>query len=209
MERSELMRILIGTDTKRGQQKEVGPSEIGGCARKVWHKINGTPKENETLRMAAAYGTAIHSWIESRFDIDDPFQTKFMREVEVSHDGLMGHVDCYDIANEEVIDWKSTTKKNARYFPSDQQITQVQIYGYLMRANLHPVQTVTLVSFLRDGNENDIRFHSEPYSESVALAGVQWLRDVEAMTEPPAPGKHPKFCKDYCEFFGSACGGKS
>ena len=128
-------------------------------------------------------------------------------ELEVEADGLMGHVDCYDKEEKSVMDWKTTTKKNMSKFPTDQQKMQVQLYGYLLTCNGYEVDTVTLVAIPRDGNELDIRQHSEPYDESVALSGLEWLHNVRHMQEPPAPEKHKRFCQDYCGFFGSVCEG--
>jgi len=44
-------------------------------------------------------------------------------------------------------------------------------------------------------------YHSEPYDESVALAGLAWLKEVEGMTEAPAPEKDAFFCQHYCNFY--------
>jgi hypothetical protein len=57
------------------------------------------------------------------------------------------------------------------------------------------------VAIVRDGNETDIRQHSEPYDEEIALGGIAWLAAVEASQTPPEPEKHRIFCRDYCEFF--------
>ena len=132
MEISEVLAIIGGSKTARDFQKEVGPSEVGGCRRKVWHRLQGTEPMNETYRLAAWMGTAIHKGIERAFDVADPFSERYLRETEVAHDGLMGHVDCYDKETRTLIDWKTTSKKNLRYFPSQQQRTQVHLYGLLM-----------------------------------------------------------------------------
>ena len=207
MQTSDIVKMLVGGRTKRDRQVNVGPSEIGGCRRRVWHRIREDEETNETLRLASWMGTAIHAAIEKRLRVQDPFQERYLIEVEVEADGLMGHVDCYDKSEREVMDWKTTTKKNLSKFPTDQQRTQVQLYGYLLTCNGYEVEKVTLVAIARDGSELDIRQHTEPYDEAIALAGLDWLHDVRHMTEPPAPEKHKRFCMDYCGFFGSACEG--
>ena len=139
MEISEVLEIIGRAKTARDHQVEVGPSEIGGCRRKVWHRLQQTPALNETFGLAAWMGTAIHKAIERAFDVADPFSERYLREVEVSRDGLMGHVDLYDMEARTVTDWKTTTKKNLRYFPSQQQRTQLHLYGYLLSQNGYPV----------------------------------------------------------------------
>lgn len=202
MNRDEILQLILGGESKRSAQKQIGPSQIGGCQRKAWSQINNMPKTNpDTLRLAAWMGTAIHKAIEHRFTDVDPFMQRYLREVEVEYDGLMGHVDCYDKVDQEVIDWKTTTKRYLSGFPSDQQIMQVQLYGWLLSANGYPVQTVTLVGIARDGNETHVVQKSLPYDPAVAATGIAWLRETEQMTEPPEPGKHVRFCKDYCSYY--------
>jgi len=193
----EVRGLLLSSRTKRDKQREIGPSEIGGCRRKVWHRIEGTPATNTgTLRLASSLGTAIHSWIEDRLYTDD----RYLLEVSVTRDGLKGHVDCFDTERLEVIDWKTIKLSGVPYFPSKQQRWQVQVYGWLMSLE-REVKTVCLVGIPRDGTDRDIVTHVEPYSEAVALEALGWLEDIRGREEAPRPEKPKKFCKDYCEFF--------
>ena len=202
MEIETLLKTVLGNSTKRDRQVNIGPSEIGGCRRRVWHRLNQTPVTNEdTLKLASWMGTAIHAAIEQDFENRDPFESRWLREIEVEHNGMMGHVDCYDIDEREVIDWKTTTKKNMSKFPSTQQRTQVHLYGYLMKANGFDVENVTLVAIARDGNERDIKIHTEPYNENYATSGLQWLADIREMATAPAPSENHRFCRDYCPFY--------
>lgn len=202
MERDFVLQLINGARSKRSRQRAVGPSEIGGCRRRVWHRLQGTPPTNpETLGMAAWMGTAIHAAIEKRIQRHDPFQQRFLLEVEVEHGGLKGHVDCYDIENREVIDWKTTTKRGLSDFPSEQQVWQVQVYGWLLTANGREVQDVTLIGIPRDGNETHIKIYTEPYDPAKAQEAIAWLTDVQGRTEPPNPEKPARFCRDYCQFY--------
>lgn len=203
MNEETLFKILMGNQSKRDKQTNIGPSEIGGCSRKVWHRIQGTPVTNtETLRLAAWMGTAIHAGIEKEFDKTDPFQIRYIRELEVSFNGTTGHVDCYDVVEKRVIDWKTTTKKNRAKFPTAQQRMQVQVYGYLLSNTGHDVEIVSLVAICRDGNENDVVIHTEPYDEKVALQGFAWVQSIRDMSEPPPPEMPARvFCSNYCQFY--------
>jgi hypothetical protein len=62
MEKDFVLSLMSNKRSARSLQKAVGPSEIGGCRRQVWHRVNSTPVTNvDTLEMAAWMGTAIHT----------------------------------------------------------------------------------------------------------------------------------------------------
>lgn len=195
-----LSKIFDTSESERSLQREVGPSEIGGCRRKVWHRLQGTAPINSTLGAAAFMGTAIHEKIERR--CSELADNSYLIETEVEYRGLKGHVDLYDTVNREVIDWKTITLKKARWFPSDQQWQQVHLYGLLLTENGYPVDTVTLVGIPRDGNERDVLVESRPWDRSVAESGLDWLQEVRESVMPPAPERPVSFCRDYCQFYG-------
>lgn len=193
----EVRELLLSGKTERDRQKEIGASEIGGCRRKVWHRIEGTPVTNPgTLSLAAKLGTAIHSWIENHL----ADQERFLLEIPVERDGIKGHVDCFDQDRWQVIDWKTIKLSGVPYFPSKQQRWQVQIYGWLLSA-LRPVDSVCLVGIPRDGTDRDIVTHVEPYDEAIALEALAWLDDVRERVDPPKPEKRVGFCRDYCQYY--------
>jgi len=194
----EVRGLLFQEVSKRSKQTAVGPSEIGGCRRRVWEKLHGTPVTNPgTLSMAANIGTAFHTWIESRL-AGNP---RFLLEQKRERDGIRGTVDCFDLERNEVIDWKTTKLSGIPYFPSRQQRWQVQIYGWLLSVD-HPVESVCLVAFPKDGSDLDIVTHEEPFDESVALEGLAWLEDVRGRVDAPRPEKPGrKFCRYYCGYW--------
>jgi hypothetical protein len=212
---NELIKAITTTSkgSSRSQQKKVGPSEIGGCRKKVWLKLQGVEQVNtDTLRLASIMGTAIHTYIQEAFERQDPFNERYILEGEFESGDLMGHVDMYDIEKKEIVDWKTTKKTNLTYFPSKQQRWQVQVYGWLVSQNGKPVENVTLVAIPRDGDERDIVYHTEPYDEAIALEALKWLSEVKEMTEAPAPEKDAFFCKSYCGYYDATglkgCSGK-
>lgn len=187
----------------RSLQTRIGPSEIGGCTRRMWHKIQGTNYTNEdTLRLSAIMGTAIHAMIEDVFKGDD----RYIIEVEVESDGIMGHIDLIDTETNTIWDWKTTTKNSLSYFGSSQQKSQVHLYGYLANKNGIKIENVGLVAIARDGNETDIKEILEPYNEAIALNAIAKYKKTLALTEAPAPEKDASFCANYCPYFG-ACPG--
>lgn len=209
-----LLHVLHSKDASRDRstQTEVGPSEIGGCRRKVWYRLNAQPATNENQsKLAAIMGTAIHAAIEEAIGAIDPEGKEYLVETEVAFGGMKAHVDLFVPSTGAVIDWKTSKVKNMSYFPSNQQRWQVQIYGYLLSKNGYEVKTVNLVAIARDGNEKDVKVHTEPYDETMALAALSWLENVKASKELPAPEKDASFCKDYCQYYDASeemgCGG--
>ena len=202
-----LLHVLHAQDASRdrSQQIEVGPSEIGGCRRKVWYRLNAQPHTNENQsKLAAIMGTAIHTAIEEAIGALDPEGKEYLVETEVSFGDMKAHVDLYVPSTGAVIDWKTSKVKNLGYFPSNQQRWQVQLYGYLLSKKGYNVKTVNLVAIARDGNEKDIKVHTEPYDETMAMAALSWLANVKASETLPEPEKDESFCKDYCQYYDAS-----
>ena len=209
-----LLHVLHSKDASRDRsmQTEVGPSEIGGCKRKVWYRLNAQPHTNENQsKLAAIMGTAIHAAIEEAIGAIDPEGKEYLVETEVAYGDMKAHVDLFVPSSGAVIDWKTSKIKNLGYFPSNQQRWQVQLYGYLLSKNGYEVKTVNLVAIARDGSEKDIKVHTEPYDEVMALTALSWLANVKASTVLPEPEKDQSFCKDYCQYYDETeqmgCGG--
>ena len=202
-----LLHVLHSQDASRDRstQTEVGPSEIGGCRRKVWYRLNEQPHTNENQsKLAAIMGTAIHATIEEAITKLDPEAKDYLVETEVSYDGMKAHVDLFVPSTGAVIDWKTSKIKNLGYFPSNQQRWQVQLYGYLLSKNGYEVKTVNLVAIARDGEEKDVKVHSEPYDEAMAHAALLWLENVKASKELPPAEKDASFCKSYCQYYDAS-----
>lgn len=185
----------------RSTQVQIGPSELGGCRRKVWYRLNNQPETNENeLKLAAIMGTAIHSAIETAFAGNN----SIMLETTVEYNGMKAHVDAFLPDSGDVIDWKTVKAKNLSYFPSQQQRWQVQTYGYLIeKSGKGKVKTVNLVAIPRDGDERDIKVHSEPYDEKIALEALDWLAAIKDSAEAPAPERDESYCKFYCKYYDS------
>ena len=186
----------------RSTQVQIGPSELGGCRRKVWYRLNDQPETNDNeLKLAAIMGTAIHSAIESAFAGNN----SILLEQTVEYGGMKAHVDAFLPDTGDVIDWKTVKAKNLNYFPSQQQRWQVQVYGYLIeKSGKGKPRQVNLVAIPRDGDERDIKVHSEPYDESIALEALDWLAAIKESKEAPAPERDESYCKFYCKFYDAS-----
>lgn len=208
--RALLIRALTNHSNSRArtQQKELGPSSIGDCRRKVWHQIRGDEESNETEILPALLGTFIHEGIAKALAEDDsPFDTskQFLLEHETGYAGMPGHVDFYHKGFAVVCDWKSSTKAKLKDFPTVNNIWQVQNYGLMLAKEGYPVKKVAIVVIPRDGRMDQIASWVGDYDEAIALQGRDWVDDiitlVETGGEAPAPEKYRSYCQLYCEFF--------
>jgi len=198
-----LLTALHAKDAGRSRsvQVQIGPSEVGGCRRKVWYRLNDQPETNgNELKLAAIMGTAIHSEIEKALaDNKD-----VLVETEVEYDGMKAHIDCFIPSTGQVIDWKTSKVRNLSYFPSTQQRWQVQLYGYLLSKNGYQVNQVSLCAIARDGDERNVKVHSEDYDEAIALEALGWLAAVKEAKEAPDPEKDESYCQFYCKFYDAS-----
>lgn len=186
----------------RSQQTTLGASSVGGCKRQAWHIVRQTPKTNhDTESLAAIIGTSLHATIAEAMRNMDIFGDDFLIEQEFSTPDLKGHCDLFIKSSGLVIDWKTTTKRNATKFPTDQQRMQVQLYGYLIEEAGYTVKEVALVAIMRDGTMAHTKVHREPYDRNMALEGIQWVKDIQHMVNAPEPERPRNFCKDYCEWY--------
>jgi hypothetical protein len=200
-----LIEILRNKDAARSRstQKQVGPSELGGCRRKVWYRLNDQPETNENeLKLAAIMGTAIHAEIEKALAIADPTGEKYVVETEVEYNGMKAHIDLWIPETGDVVDWKTVKVKNLSYFPSQQQRWQVQVYGYLLeKSGKGKPRNVNLVAIARDGDERDVKVHTEIYDPKIAEEAMNWLSAIKESAEVPEPEKDENYCKFYCKYY--------
>jgi hypothetical protein len=203
-----LTKSLKGFDETRDRsmQIEIGPSSLGGCRRRVYHDLKQTSVTNpSTESLAAILGTFIHSGVEEAIRREDPFGDNYLTEIEVKSGDMKGHIDLYIKDEGLVVDWKTTKVKSLRYFPSEQQRWQVQVYGWLLAQNGYEVKEVSLVAIPRDGEMAEIRVHREAYDPQIASTALVWLDSIKEIvaTEAPAPAPEERvsFCSKYCNFY--------
>ena len=177
-----LIEILHAKENTRARsnQVQIGPSELGGCRRKVYYRLHDQhPTNDNEMKLAAIMGTAIHAAIENAIELADPEGKKYLVEQEVEYGDMKAHIDLWIPETGDVVDWKTVKKTNLSYFPSTQQRWQVQVYGYLLeKSGKGKPTTVNLVAIPRDGDERDIKVHSEPYDPAIAEEALNWLAAV-------------------------------
>jgi len=190
----------------RSTQVQIGPSELGGCRRKVWYRLNDQPETNDSeMKLAAIMGTAIHAHIEEALATADPTGKKYVVEQTVEYGEMKAHIDLWIPETGDVVDWKTVKKSNLSYFPSTQQRWQVQVYGYLLdKSGKGKPVNVNLVAIARDGDERDIKVHSEPYDPSIAEEALNWLSAIKESNEAPEPERDENYCKHYCKYYDAS-----
>lgn len=210
---SFFQEALSAQDNSRGRstQKHIGPSAIGGCTRAAWHILQGTPKINEnTETYNAMIGTFIHAGIANAITRLDPFGDNYLVEKPLvaplpSGIDLRGSVDLFVIDEGHVIDWKSVAKVDPKTFPSNQQWWQVMVYGWMLGQMGYDPKWVSLCAVPRNGKFRDVYSATRPYDEDTAYEALQWLSDVQMISDSNAPAPAPEktrwFCSNYCSFF--------
>lgn len=200
-----LVQILHAKENSRARsnQVQIGPSELGGCRRKVYYRLHDQhPTNDNEMKLAAIMGTAIHAAIENAIELADPDGKKYVVEQEVEWGDMKAHIDLWIPETGDVVDWKTVKKTNLSYFPSTQQRWQVQVYGYLLEKSGKGKPTqVNLVAIPRDGDERDIKVHSEPYDPTIAEEALNWLAAVKEATEAPEPERDENYCRFYCKYY--------
>ena len=215
MDKQTFLSVIIDADNDRDRSKqtEIGVSQLGGCKRQVWLQLQGTEATNETSRLAAWMGTAIHDAIERAFKrsikngTTHP-DTLLEKRFESANGLPPATIDFYDPVTKTITDWKTIKVSGIPYFGKLQQRYQVHTYAYIFTQHGYEVNFVQLFGIARDGTEKDLIDNwIEPYDESIALEALAWLAEVKSLTEAPAPERDAvTFCKDYCQFYG-ACSG--
>lgn len=124
--RDELLAIIQGgiDEHPRSAQVMPGPSEIGGCERKLAFKLAYGADGDGAGGWAAHKGTIMHAWLDSLFKRIDrvmpdgsPRFLSDMKLRQVSPHVNGGSLDLYDRLYKRVIDWKvpgDGTMKKAR-----------------------------------------------------------------------------------------------
>lgn len=202
MYRDELLAIMQAEIDKhpRSSQVEIGPSEVGGCMRKVaWKLIYGGESDREG-GWAAHKGTLVHQWLDDTFKDTDRFMpdgsTRFFSDLKLpkSNEHVNGGtLDLYDLLYQTVVDWKApgdwTMKAVRSGTVSEGYYVQTQIYGYGLEQTGRPVSRVALMFLPMAGDD----LHGQargailltwPYDRQVALdafAGVARIKNMFAV----------------------------
>lgn len=204
-----------GMWSPRGKQIAIGPSEIGHeCSRRLAYKLLDWEKPNEQSSgsWAAQVGTAIHAYLAEVFQKLEGYEVEQKVQIRAN---LSGTIDLYDSIRGIVLDWKTVGYTNLKERKSSgatqQQIVQIQLYGYGKVQSGATVNKVGLVYLPTSGSLDEMHIELFDYDESVALKALSRIDDlysllsqvdVEANPEMLSliPAEASRMC-NYCPYF--------
>lgn len=204
-----------GIWSPRGKQIAIGPSEIGHeCSRRLAYKLLDWEKPNEQSSgsWAAQVGTAIHAYLAEVFQKLEGYEVEQKVQIRAN---LSGTIDLYDSVRGIVLDWKTVGYTNLKERKSSgatqQQIVQIQLYGYGKVQSGATVNKVGLVYLPTSGSLDEMHIELLDYDESVALKALSRIDDlysllaqVDVETNPEMlsliPAEASRMC-NYCPYF--------
>lgn len=195
----------------RSHQVEIGPSELGSCARRLLRKLAGVAGSGNAS-WASAIGTATHQYLErgmtARFEHENQPRYLLEHRVTVGKGGgkdISGNADVFDIDAGCVVDWKVVGTDRLNHYrdhgPGDQYRIQAHAYGRGFALEGHTVRHVCIIFLpreteltmwdslrrrripLREATPQQWAFHhwSEPYDESIAVTALARVDELASL----------------------------
>lgn len=215
--KQEILQIIQKkiNEHPRSHQVQVGPSEIGGCERKLTWKLAYGGDGDRPGGWASLKGTIMHSWLDEVFKGTDRLMPdgteRFMSDTKltaVSPSINGGTIDLYDRLYQRVVDWKvpgdGTMDKARANNLARGYYVQANTYGYHLEAMGFPVSTVALFFLPQCGDE----LHKKAvlrvwkYDATVAKAAIANVDRLQAMLTVASPRKVMEVAttlSDFCQ----------
>ncbi len=215
--KQEILRIIQDKmdEHPRSAQKMVGPSEIGGCERKLAWKLAYGGDGNRPAGFASLKGTIMHSWLDETFKgvarfMPDGSQ-RFFSDLKL--DPIVpnvngGTLDLYDLLYETVVDWKvpgdGTMDKARAGNLAMGYYVQAQTYGLGLHQTGRPVRRVGLAFLAQCGDDLHKKavFRFWPFAPDVAWAALRNVERIANMLQVASPYKVMEVSKtmsDFCQ----------
>ncbi len=186
---AEVLDVIRGAMAAhpRSAQEEVGPSEIGGCERRLGYRLAfGRAEERDPdSRWRPQVGTFVHAGLAEAFVRDNLLrgsESQWLVEWRVQAP-VPGTADLVDTHDRKVIDFKitgDTTRKRAARGDVDESY-QVQLDLYALGLNQAgiPVDSVALCMLPASGSLADAVWYERPHDSARAWAAVARLRKLQ------------------------------
>lgn len=215
----ELLQIIQAkiNEHPRGHQVQVGPSEIGGCERKLTWKLAYGGDGDRPGGWASHKGTIMHSWLDEEVfhegierrmpDGTQRFYSNLKLQA-VSNSINGGTLDLYDRLHQRVVDWKcpgdGTMDKARSGNLARGYFVQANVYGYHLEEMGYPVQSVSLFFLPQCGDDLHKKavFRTWRYDREVARAAIANVDRLQHMLEVAPPRKVLEIAttlSDFCQ----------
>ena len=195
----QLDKLILSQITKqsdRDKQKNIGPSEIGGCPICVGEKLalklpDLYPDlyEEDSFGLASWIGTGVHGHLEETVDIPGAIkeQKNFIYHLE-GYGDIKGSTDFF--LEPHLKDWKvigkysldkmkMAWKTEPNKIPTQTYRVQQMLYGKGWADLGYKVETVGLVVIPKLSNDpDDIRFYTERYNPEIATRALDRLEKI-------------------------------
>jgi hypothetical protein len=185
-------------NSPRSKVVRIGPSEIGDpCLRKLSYKLLEVPKTNSfSDPWPSVSGTAIHAWLAEAFEADNGDADWLVEHRVEARPGLSGTLDLFDRTNGIVIDHKcvgaTSMKDRKANGPTEQQIIQLNIYGYGLEQQGHKVNKIALAFYPLGGMLTGLYTWVGEYNKDVAIEAMLRLDSTVELIAMLDPEAHPE-----------------
>lgn len=214
---TELLSIIQSKidEHPRSLQKMVGPSEVGGCERKLAWKLAYGGDGNRPGGWASHKGTLMHGWLDETFkgvarympDGSQRFYSDLkLNQIVPTVNG--GTLDLYDRLLETVVDWKvpgdGTMDKARAGNLAMGYYVQANVYGLGLQEMGFPVQRVGLAFLAQCGDELHKKavFRFWKFNPDVAWAALKNVERLSNMLQVAPPFKVMEISRtlsDFCQ----------
>jgi hypothetical protein len=182
----------------RSKVVNIGPSEIGDpCLRKLAYKMVQVAKVNDySDPWPSVSGTAIHAWLAEAFEADNSDADWLVEHRVEVRKGLAGTLDLFQRSSGTVIDHKcvGATSLKARKAdgPTEQQVVQLNIYGYGLELQGHEVNKIALAFYPLGGMLTGMHTWIGDYDKDVAISAMLRLDSTVELLAMLDPEEHPE-----------------
>lgn len=185
-------------NSPRSKVVNIGPSEIGDpCLRKLSYKLLEVTKTNSfSDPWPSVSGTAIHAWLAEAFEADNSDADWLVEHRVEARPGLAGTLDLFDRNSGTVIDHKcvgaSSMKARKADGPTEQQIVQLNIYGFGLEQQGYEVKKIALAFYPLGGMLTGLHIWIGDYDRDKAVAAMARLDSTVELLAMLDPEEHPE-----------------
>lgn len=179
----------------RNHQGRPGPSQIGGCERRLGYHLafgQGNRLGADDKAWRPEVGTAVHAWLGEMFAAQDrhTLHRRWLTDYQVTTP-VAGTLDLYDVERRRVIDFKVTGKTTAdaaaRGKIAEKYQVQLDLYALGMINDGFPVDSVALLFLPAAGSLAEAVWYERPVDLERARAAAAKLQRIEALLADVGP----------------------